>query len=77
MAAHVPTVEYIAAWATVGTAVGTGLLAFATYSLARKTKRMAQAAEDELHVVRVQAESMAQQAKATRRNLRRATGSIV
>ncbi len=70
-AAHTPTIEYIAAWATLGTAIGTIGLATATFVLAGKTQRLAQsgqetadAAKEELVLLRTQTDAAQRQSRA-------------
>jgi hypothetical protein len=70
-AAHTPAIEYIAAWATFGTALGTIGLAIATFALALKTRALAKsgqqtadAAEKELVLLRDQADATKRQSQA-------------
>jgi hypothetical protein len=69
-AAHTPAIEYIAAWATFGTALGTVGLAIATFALALKTRALAKsgqqtadAAEKELVLLRDQADASKRQSE--------------
>jgi hypothetical protein len=59
-----PTITYIAAYATAATAAGTIGLAVATFSLATKTKKLAHDAEQELALLRIQAEAADRQSNA-------------
>ena len=77
MAGHT-SIDYVAAWATLGTALGTIGLAVATFTLARRTKTLAdsgqetavaakataQAAERELQLLRAQADAAERQSRA-------------
>lgn len=63
------TVEYIAAWATVGTAAGTGMLALATFFLARRTTAEVTAATSQARASLEQVEISQQQAKVAERAL--------
>jgi hypothetical protein len=71
VAAHTPTIKYIAAWATVGTPIGTIALATATLVLAGNTQRLAQsgqetadAANEELVFLRTQTDAAQRQSRA-------------
>jgi hypothetical protein len=64
-----PTVEYVAAYATAATALGTLGLAVATFRLAGKTKDLAEAGERELELMRKQADSLERQSNATEQAL--------
>lgn len=66
-----PTIEYVAAWATFGTALGTIGLGIATFALARRTRALAasgqetaDAAKEELTLLGNQAESARRQSSA-------------
>lgn len=61
------TIEQLTAWATFGTAVGTILLAFATFVLARRTKSEVEAANRQAKASAEQSVASLQQARASHR----------
>lgn len=60
----------LAAWATVGTALGTLVLAGATYALARQTRQLAVSSTQELDLLRQQTEAAQRQSVAAEEALR-------
>lgn len=64
------TLEQLVAWATVGTAAGTLILAAATYIMARRTGALAKSSSDELGLLNEQTEAARRQSIAAEAALR-------
>ncbi|HEY4099146.1 MAG TPA: hypothetical protein VGM33_26710 [Baekduia sp.] len=70
------TVEYLTAWATAGTAVGTVILAAATFWMARKTRDAATATQDDVRAAKEQLTVAQAQIELSRRQADAAEAAI-
>ncbi len=71
------TIDYIAAYATLGTALGTIVLAIATFTLAKKTASLAESGEQELALLRDQTQAAMRHSEAAEAALNASVAPLI